>query len=53
MYVRALEHQMEGRELRPMLKDLLEDRAEALEDGTAEDHDLAKKIRRAARGIRD
>ena len=27
IYVRALEHQMEGRELRPMLKDLLEDRA--------------------------
>lgn len=53
LYVRALEHQMEGRELRPALRDMLEDRAETLEKGTAADQDLAKKMRRAARDIRD
>jgi hypothetical protein len=53
LYVRALEHQMESRELRPTLRDLLEDRAKTLENGTAEDQDHAKKMRRAARGIQD
>jgi hypothetical protein len=52
-YVRALQHQVEGRELRPMLRDLLERRAAALDDGSAADQKLAKKMRNAARGIRD
>jgi hypothetical protein len=50
-YVRALQHQTNGRELRPQLRELLEQRADKLEKGATGDN-LAKSMRRAAKDVR-
>lgn len=51
-YITALQFQMNGRALRPEMKDILEERADTIEARSADDAKLAKKMRRAAKGIR-
>lgn len=51
-YVTALKFQMNGRDLRSELKDILEDRADKVENQSAGGAKLAKKMRHAADGIR-
>lgn len=51
-YVTALQFQVNGRDLRPELRDILKERADQIEGRSIEDQKLAKKMRDAASRIR-
>lgn len=51
-YVTALQFQVNGRDLRPKLRDILKERADQIEGRSIEDQQLAKKMRDAASRIR-